>query len=107
MDTSDAMVVSEVIPMAWIDLRLPMDDIDFFVRLVPFPRGPVHGALVTNPDGTYSMYIDANALDEEQRRAYWHEYEHMVYDDFNNGKPIEEVEDFGQQKTPRKSEAEN
>jgi len=80
--------------MAWIDLLLPMDECDFFVRLVPFPPGPIHGATATNPDGTYSMYIDANAPPEIQQRAYWHEYEHLAYDDFDNGKPIQEIEDI-------------
>ena len=78
--------------MSWEDLLLPMDDCDLFVRLVPFPPGPIHGATVLNPDGTYSVYLDSNVLDEARYRAYWHEYEHIAYDDFHNGKPIEEVE---------------
>lgn len=79
----------------WVNLLLPMDECDFFVRIVPFPPGPVHGATVTNPDGTHSMYLDANAPEEVQKRAYWHEYEHLAYDDFDNGKPLEEIEEIG------------
>lgn len=73
-------------------MLLPMDDCDFFVRLVPFPRGAKHGATATNPDGTFSMYLDANASDEAKKRAYWHEYEHIAYDDFYNEKSIDEIE---------------
>lgn len=67
--------------------------IDFFVRVVRFPRGvPCHGMVTPNDDGTFSVYIDANAAEEQQRRAYDHEVGHIVRDDFFDGKPIEEVE---------------
>ncbi len=78
---------------------LPMDGIDFYVTVVPFDRVPEntikkrpHAVLLDNRDGTYSLLIDANAVYEEQLRVYWHEYEHMVYEDFTNGKNIREVE---------------
>ena len=80
--------------MAWIDLSLPMDDADFFVRLVPFPLGRIHGAVRPNPDGTFSMYIDSNAPPDVQQDAYWHEYQHIAFDDFYNDKAIEEIEDI-------------
>ena len=80
--------------MAWIDLSLPVDDWDLFVRLVPFPPGKSHGVTAKNPDGTFSVYIDANAMPDRQRKAYWHEYEHIAYNDFDNGKPIAEVENL-------------
>jgi hypothetical protein len=80
----------------WIDLNVPMDDCDFFIRLVPFPakKGRSHGATVSNPDGTYSMYLDANADRSVQLHAYWHEYEHIAYEDFDNDKDIEEIEEI-------------
>ena len=80
--------------MAWIDLSLPMDDADFFVRLVPFPAGRIHGGIRPNDDGTFSVYIDINATHDVQQDAYWHEYRHMAFDDFYNNKPIEEIEDI-------------
>jgi len=80
--------------MAWTDMSLPMDDCDFFIWLVPFPRGPVHGATTPNEDDTYSMFIDANADRDTQLKAYWHEYEHIAYEDFDNGRPINEIEDI-------------
>lgn len=80
--------------MAWIDLSLPIDDADLFVRVVPFPEGKIHGATAMNPDGTFSVYIDANAPAHIQQEAYWHEYTHIACDDFDNGRPIEEIEDI-------------
>ena len=80
--------------MAWIDLSLPIDDADFFVRLVPFPNGKIHGAVKPNTDGTFSVYIDINASPDVQQGAYWHEYQHIAFDDFYNDKPIEEIEDI-------------
>ena len=80
--------------MAWADMSLPMDEVDFFVRLIPFPRGKSHGATTPNEDGTYSVYIDENADRDTQLSAYWHEYEHLAYEDFDNGKDIHDIEDI-------------
>ena len=80
--------------MAWTDLSLPMDEADFFVRLIPFPQGRIHGFVKPTTDGTFSMYIDLNAPPDVQLDTYWHEYEHLAYDDFYTDKPIEEIEDI-------------
>ena len=76
----------------WVDLNLPQDDRDFFVRLVPFPVGPIHGATTPNEDDTYNMFIDVNADRDTQLKAYWHEYEHIAFEDFDNDKDISEIE---------------
>ena len=78
----------------WIDLNVPLEDCDYFVRLVPFPPGRSHAMTVTNPDGTYSMYLDANATHDQLEESYWHDVEHIACDDFNNGRPIEEIENI-------------
>ncbi len=82
------------------DPVLPMDDFDFFVWIIPFQSGKqrldignTHGILRSNPDDTYSLFIDANATIDQQIEAYWHEYEHLAYEDFSNGRPIEEAEE--------------
>lgn len=80
--------------MQWIDLSLPMDDCDFFIYFRPFPPGPTHGVTATNPDGTFSMFIDSNAAPEQQQEAYWHEYKHIACDDFYSDRPIEEIENI-------------
>ena len=73
--------------------RQAIEGADFFIRLVPFPPGPSHGVTFTNPDGTFSMYLDANADDETLMRAYWHEYAHIANGDFDAGTVLEEIED--------------
>lgn len=65
---------------------------DFFVRVLDFPDATVGGALVPNDDGTFSVYLNARRSWEEQREAYKHEVGHAIDDDFNNGRPISEVE---------------
>ena len=78
--------------MAWINLRLPMDECDFFVRLVDLRQ--IGGAVIPNDDGTYSMYLNVNDPIDKQIAAYWHEYEHIAYEDFDNGRPIDEIEEI-------------
>lgn len=73
---------------------LPIEGSDFFVQLVPFPAGKIHGAVSPNSDGTFTMYIDSNASPDVQQDAYWHEYQHIAFDDFYSDKPIEEIEDI-------------
>ena len=76
----------------WADLRLPMDDCDFFVYLSDrLPLG-IGGVVFTNGDGTYTMLINQNHLYEQQLEDYWHEYTHLALDDFDNGRPIAEIE---------------
>ena len=78
--------------MAWIDLNLPLEDADYFVRVVPFRTGAVGGAVMENEDGTYSLYMNADLPYDKQIEGGWHEFEHIAYDDFHNGRPIEEIE---------------
>jgi len=40
------------------------------------------------------MYIDLNAPKDVQLDTYWHEFEHIAFDDFYTDKPIEEIEDI-------------
>ena len=77
--------------MAWTDLRLPMDDCDFFIYLWDLPPG-FGGLLVSNGDGTFTMILNRNRLLEQQQGDYWHEYIHLAFDDFSSSLPIEEIE---------------
>ena len=62
-------------------------------RVYPYPEEGVVELVAENPDGTYSLYIDANAPYAEQLRVYWHEYEHLAYDDFGSGKALRDLEE--------------
>lgn len=66
---------------------------DYFVRLVPFPPGPIDGAVTPNDDGTFSIYIDSNADDAHRMAALEHELEHIRRDHFyDDDVPVEIIE---------------
>ena len=66
---------------------------DYFVRVIPFPAGSgCDGAVTPNPDGTYSVYLDACTTFERRKLACDHEVSHMEDQDFWNGKDIRMVE---------------
>ncbi len=75
----------------WVDLRLPMDDCDFFIYFWDLPVG-FGGFVATNNDGTYSMILNKNHFTPQQVEDYWHEYKHIAFDDFNSLLSIEEIE---------------
>lgn len=56
---------------------------DVFVRFVRLP-GKLHGACVTNDDGTYTILLDPNDPADVQMEGYRHEIEHIERGDFEN-----------------------
>ncbi len=69
-----------------------IENVDYFVHIVPFPPGRIDGAVMPNDDGTFSIYIDANADEPHQRTALEHELRHIEQDHFYVDKPIEVME---------------
>lgn len=69
-----------------------IENADYFVRLVPFPPGVVDGFVVQNGDGTFSVYLDANADEEHRRVALEHELNHIRLDHFHSEKPKDVIE---------------
>ena len=69
---------------------------DYFVFWVPFPddNGTDGGAVIPNDDGTFSILMDERLLSQtaKARKTYRHEEDHILDDDFYNGKPITEIE---------------
>lgn len=66
---------------------------DYFVYVVPFPRGTrTHGMLLLNDDDTASIYLDANASEQQQRRAFLHELDHLNRDDLFGDKDVRSLE---------------
>lgn len=68
-----------------------IENCDYFIRLVPFPPG-ADGAVMTNDDGTYSIYIDANATREQQNIALRHELRHIEHVHFYSDMTIDQIE---------------
>ena len=55
---------------------------DYFIRIADFPVG-VHGFVVPNDDGTFSVYINARDSHVRQRQACKHEKKHIARNDFS------------------------
>lgn len=70
------------------------EGVDYFVRVVDFPAGAgSNGMLLLNDDNTYSVYINARASREAQKKAMRHEFDHMARGDLFGDKDIAECED--------------
>lgn len=69
-----------------------IEGVDYFVRLVDFPNFKCNGAIALNNDGTYSVYINARASEEQKKKAMRHEFDHMANDDMYGCKDIHTIE---------------
>ena len=70
----------------------PIENIDYFVHVVPFPVLSVGGMVMPNDDGTFSIYINSRLSRERQKQALRHELKHITDGDFWNDRPIEQIE---------------
>ena len=68
-----------------------LESADFFIYLTHFPA-KVHSAVMPNPDGTFSMYLDETKSRFEQIPDYEHELDHIEDDDFYNDDDIRDIE---------------
>lgn len=55
-----------------------IENVDYFVHLVPFPPGPADGMVTKNDDGTYTIYLNSNVGEEQRRKALEHEMNHIT-----------------------------
>ena len=68
---------------------------DYFVRVVEFPKGVNRiGFVLLNPDGTYSIYLNARASHAQKKKAMRHEMRHMANDDLYGDKDIRTIENI-------------
>ena len=72
-------------------MERPVEGIDFFVRYMELP--PKIWAFVhPNDDGTFSVFLDPRRSYSQQKCDLDHEIQHIIRDDFYNGRPIYEIE---------------
>lgn len=71
---------------------MKQENIDYFVRIIPFPNYAADGFVVSNGDGTETVFLNANTTYEIQRKAMEHELKHIVNNDLYINKQIKEVE---------------
>ena len=71
---------------------------DYRVFWVSFPpdSGTDGGCVILNDDGTYSILMDERLLFNSQKakKTYRHEVNHILMDDFYNGRPIRDIENI-------------
>lgn len=68
-----------------------LEGVDYFIYLMPMPKG-IYACVVTNPDGTYSIYLDPRRSFDQLLKDLEHELNHIIRKDFDNGLPIWVVE---------------
>ena len=56
--------------------------IDYQIKVISFPAGKVREAVVSNEDGTYTIFIDESLSQEQQYERFLHAYEHLTGNDF-------------------------
>lgn len=59
-----------------------MTHADVNIQFIPMT---VHGAVVKNEDGSFTLFINANDSMEQRMLTYQHEMDHIVHDDFYEG----------------------
>jgi hypothetical protein len=72
-------------------LKHLLEGADYFVYLMPMPKG-IYACVVTNPDGTYSIYLDPRRSFDQLLKDLDHELNHIIREDFYNGLPIYVIE---------------
>lgn len=66
-----------------------IEDVDYFVHLVPFPSGPVDGMVTPNDDGTFTIYLNSNVSEARRKKALEHELNHIRMDHFYDDASVE------------------
>ena len=68
-----------------------LEGADYFIYLMPMPKG-IYACVATNPDGTYTIYLDPRRSLDQLLKDLDHELNHIIRKDFDNGLPIWVVE---------------
>lgn len=64
---------------------------EIYVKVVDLP-GKVHGFTHVEPDGSYTIIVNANDCEARRMKAYRHEVDHIKRGDFDFGRDVQEVE---------------
>ena len=72
-------------------MTYPLEGFDYFIYYRELPPG-IFACVATNPDGTYSVYLDPRRSYDQLRADFDHEVRHIINNDFYNGLPIQKVE---------------
>lgn len=68
-----------------------LEGFDYFIYYRELPHG-IYACVATNPDGTYTIWLDPRRSYDQLRDDFDHEMLHIVRNDFYNGLPIQRIE---------------
>ena len=66
---------------------------DYFIYMMKMPP-KIYACCTPNADGTYSIYLDPRRSYLCRKSDLEHELSHIRNNDFCNGRPIYEIEDY-------------
>ena len=69
----------------------PLEGFDYFIYFRELPVG-IYACVATNPDGTYTIWLDPRRSRDQLKEDLAHEIRHIARNDFYNGQPIQIVE---------------
>lgn len=72
-------------------MTCPLEGFDYFIYLRELPEG-IYACVATNPDGTFTIWLDPRRSYDQLRKDLDHEIKHIIENDFYNGLPIQKVE---------------
>ena len=64
---------------------------NIYIRVIVLPC-KVYAMTSADENGDYNVYINEALSEEKRTSALYHELRHIICDDFNNGRNIEDVE---------------
>jgi len=65
--------------------------IDYQIQLIRFPNNKVHETVVSNEDGSYTIFIESSLSREAQKKAFIHAMRHILGNDFTK-EDIDKIE---------------
>ena len=68
-----------------------LEGFDYFIYYRELPKG-IYACVATNPDGTYTIWLDPRRSYDQLRDDFDHEMLHIIRNDFYNGLPIQRIE---------------
>lgn len=72
-------------------MTCPLEGFDYFIYFRKLPDG-IYACVATNPDGTFTIWLDPRRSYDQLRKDLDHEIKHIIENDFYNGLPIQKVE---------------
>lgn len=64
---------------------------DVLVKVIDFPNTKISESVTANPDGSYTIFLNAKMSHERLQKAYLHALGHITHNDFEKS-DVQEIE---------------